>query len=211
MSILVEPRETYITTVREVSDTYLSIRTPVSGTAFLEVPRGTRVNIEVQVYNSMSGKVCFKSKIIYQEWARNRFINIACPRKLSWVQQRKFFRVETIMDAEFSLINRNNKSTSLDLGYPVLFTLIRNISEGGALLVIDRRILTDDFRDMDMIIRLKLPDNHIFRARARVAHIAKLAAEEKYGAGVEFINISRQDQEKIRKFVVAKSKTNYMV
>jgi len=211
VSLYAEPNERYLTSVREIDDSRISIGTPSTGTAFLEVPRGTRINVEVQIYNPITGKICFISKIVHQEWVKNRFINISCPKRLSWVQLRKFFRIETIMDAEFSLISRADTSNSLDLGYPVLFTLIRNISEGGALLIIDRKMFTDRFRDMDIIMRFKLPTGYVVRVRARIVHAAALPAGEKYGVGVEFIKIATQDREELRKFVFTKSKSNYSI
>ncbi|MBD3264179.1 MAG: hypothetical protein GF375_03645 [Candidatus Omnitrophica bacterium] len=189
--------EDYFSSVDEINEFYIYIKTPNIGKALLDVSPDTEVNIEVEVFNPQNGKIRFSSKVTGQEWFREQRIKIASPRKLSWIQLRRYRRIEVSLNVEFSLVSEKESSVGLNLADYIHTGLIMNISEGGALLVIDKFISITKGAYLNAKIEFS-PDSAI-RAKCRVNRIE--SGEAKYGWGVEFIRMNPKDKELLRSFI----------
>ncbi len=198
------PQEKYYSKVEEVADSYLSIVTPIIGTMLLELP--INLVVEVEIYTPDGGRVRFISKVISQEWMKDRTIQFALPRSLERIQLRAFYRLEMVLDVEYSLfLPHELPPRGLELRYPLFLGLTKDISEGGALLIVDKPLE----KGANMNMKIKLPDNNMLRARAKVLRTEELNVRGKFGAGVEFSYMSEEDREILRRFIFLRSRERY--
>lgn len=198
------PQERYYSKVEEVTDTSLYVVTPIVGTMLLELP--LNLAVEIEVYTPDGGRVRFISRVVSQEWMKDRTIQFAAPRSLERIQLRAFYRLEMVLDVEYSLfLPHELPPRGLELRYPLFLGLTKDISEGGALLLVDKPLEKGSIMNM----KIKLPDNNALRARAKILRTEELNVRGKFGVGVEFMYISEEDREILRRFIFLRSRERY--
>jgi len=195
-------REKYNSTVLEVGDANIYVKTPVVGEIYLDFFRNTPVEAELEVHTPQSGRIKFISKIVGQEWLKENCIKIACPRKIRWIQLRRHYRIEAELPAEFSFVKKNKPSGDLHVESPLLSTTVKNVSEGGASLVLDK---IESIQVNSLInIKIHLLPHSLVRARAKIVHIE--FAMGKCGLGIEWVMMERKSREDLRRFILANLK-----
>jgi c-di-GMP-binding flagellar brake protein YcgR len=192
-----EQQEKYKTSVCDVNEYFLYIQTPSIDKALLDVAQNTAISIEIEVFNPDNGKIIFESKVMGQEWFKEQRIQIARPRKLSWSQLRRHRRVETGLSAEFCFVEDDQANAGLNLVAPIFVAAVKNISENGALLVVDKLTAVETGAFVNM--KLKLADEYVVRCRAKILRIE--VSEGKYGLGLIFSKIGEKDRELLRKYI----------
>ncbi|MCM8824139.1 MAG: PilZ domain-containing protein [Candidatus Omnitrophica bacterium] len=192
--ILKEEGEIYESQVKEVSDSYIYIYTPKFKDLFLDVPPHTKV--EIELINQYFGKVKFSSYMIAQEWLRDKIIKIPSPRRLYIIQRRYHHRVIVDLEGEFSF---SSQDRGIDLIPPLLFSKIVNISEGGAMVVVDKLPSVEVGNFID--IKINLSQDSLIRAKAKIIHIEIF--EGKYGLGIQFVKLPEVDKENLKKFIIS--------
>jgi len=81
----------------------------------------------------------------------------------------------------------------------------RNISEGGICLNINERVQVGELLDLVII----LPNQKTIRSKSRVQWIRESeVVTKRFDVGLEFLNISTQDREELKAFVVSSSTVN---
>ncbi len=190
-------RKTFETKVLDVNDTNLYIQTPAIGQAYLELPRKTKVEIEIEMHTPESGKAKFTSRVRGQEWFKENAIKIIQPKKIKWVNLRRKYRVSVSLPTEFSFVDKDKIIGDLQIERPVYQAEIRNISEGGALIIVDKLtfVKVGDF----MNIKIHLTPENLWRARAKIVHIE--LAQAKYGLGIEWVSLKNNQFAALKDFV----------
>jgi len=188
-------KERYKSTVSGIDYTNIYIKTPTVGNAFLDFPQKMPVEIELEVHHPRRARVKFVSKILGQEWLKENCIKIACPHKIGWVELRWHYRIEVTLNATFSFVEEDE--VGLHVLHPAFMAIIKNISEGGALLVVDKLMSIAVGSLINMKIQL-LPQT-LLRTRAKVIHIE--SSKGKYGLGIEWVIIGEKDKEDLRRFI----------
>jgi c-di-GMP-binding flagellar brake protein YcgR len=201
ISLIDDVEETYVSSVAAVDDLSLDVVTPHLGKFFIELPPKQRVHVEVEVCTPVSGRIKFNSKVTSGELQGRRIIRVARPKRLRWIQLRRYYRVETILDVEYTLVQKGGSP-------PRLFGLTKNVSERGVLLVTDQLIEID--RDVILDMKIKLAAGVFVKMRGRIVRIEKLLPREKYGIGVDFEKISDVDREILRKFIFERGRQEYL-
>ena len=193
------PANGHFASVLGTSRREVSITTPILGTSFWEVAPRTRVDVEIDVSSVGGGRVAFSSRVLAQEWGRTRCTKIVCPRTLSWVQLRRYVRLDVVVDVEFSLIEPKKASSRISLGYPRYNAVTKNLSEGGLLCLVPKNQQIESGKMVDM--RVKFDRNDSILVRGRILRQLGLSVQDKYGLGVQFVSMSSQDKERLRKFI----------
>lgn len=191
------PQDVYRSSVVDVNYKVLTIKTPMMGMVYLEILPKTVAMLEVEVMNPLNGRIFFSSRIISQEWMKERITKIAAPRSVKWVQLRRCFRLEIVLDCEYSAVAPRTPVQNLDLMTPVFFGLIRNLSELGAFLIVENAVDLEIGTQMNL--KIQLAPGLLFRARGRILRIEK--AQDKFGLGVEFLATRENDRDALRKFI----------
>jgi len=189
--------EKYMSTVLERSDFHIYIKTPVTGKAYLDFSQNMPAGVAVEVYNPRRGKIKFTSKIVGQEWLKDNRIKIAYPNKIRCIQLRRHYRIEVALPAVFSLIDKEKIAGDLSVSEPGLSAVCENISEGGALMVLNKLISMQVGSYLN--IKIKLPPNFTIRVRGEVIHIE--LARGKCGLGVEWVSMESKGRELLRRFI----------
>ena len=198
------PQEKYYSKVVDAQEIFLSVETPIIGTTLLELPGD--LPVELEVYTPDGGRVRFNTKCISQEWVKDRIIKFALPRALERIQLRAFYRLEVVLDVEYFLFTSKEKPPKgLELRYPVFLALTKDVSEGGGLLIVDRALEKNNI----MNLKIKLYDGNVLRTRGKVLRVEDINVKGKYGAGVEFMYMSEDDRELLRKFIFLRSRERY--
>ncbi|MCM8824137.1 MAG: PilZ domain-containing protein [Candidatus Omnitrophica bacterium] len=199
------PEEKYFTKVADISDSFLFLYTPLLGTTFIEFPKN--IKVEVELFTPDGGRIRFVSRVLSQDWIKERIIKLSKPRSIERVQLRSYYRLEAILDVEYSLVSSMEiYSLGLELKHPLSLALTRDISEGGALLIVDKRLEKDNLINM----RIKLPDSKAIRTRAKVLRVEETQAKGKYAVGVEFVKMDEDDKELLRRFIFNRGKERYL-
>ncbi len=197
--------QTYITKVADVDDKSITLQTPIVGAYFLELHENDPIHVEI--YTPDGGRIKFVSRVVSQEWLRDKVTKLSLPRSVEKVQLRAYYRLEIVLDVEYSLIEgREASSESLDLKLPVYVGLTKDISEGGVLLIVDKVIAKGSIMNM----KVKLPSGEIIRTRGKVLRIEELSVRGKYGLGIEFMKVPDEDREKLRKFIFKRARERYL-
>ncbi|MBN2483013.1 MAG: PilZ domain-containing protein [Candidatus Omnitrophica bacterium] len=191
------PHDVYRSNVIEVTKKILMIKTPMLGMVYLEIMPNTVAMLEVEILNPLNGRIFFSSKIISQEWMKERTTRIAVPRSIKWVQLRRCFRLEIVLDCEYALTGARSPKDKFDLTSPVLFGLVRNISELGVFLITENIINIDVGTQLNL--KVNLAPGLLFRGRGKVLRIEKVG--DKFGLGIEFLATRENDREMLRKFI----------
>jgi Tfp pilus assembly protein PilZ len=112
-------------------------------------------------------------------------------------EMRKFFRLDINVNVQWSKVEEKADQKNGDQG------VVKNISEGGICLIVDKKIKIGDI----VILDIELLASKTIHARGRVAWIKPLSligveSKDRFDAGVEFTEISDSDREEIKKFIV---------
>lgn len=193
------PSHGHFTSVIHADRREVAIMTPILGTSFWEVAPRTRVDMEIDVSSVGGGRVSFSSRVLAQEWGRNRCTKIVCPRSLSWVQLRQYVRIDVVVDVEFSIVDAKKAPPRISLGYPQFTAVTKNISEGGLLCLVPKNQQIESGKTVDM--RVKFDRNNSVLVRGKILRQLGFSVQDKYGLGVQFVLMSDQDKEKLRKFI----------
>ncbi len=183
----------YDTVVEKRSEMYLYLATPRVGNAYLEVPAKTRLMLEIDIYTARISKVRFSCQVIDYNWFQDQTMKFVRPRSISWMELRRFFRVEVNVDGEFSFVD-DRDSLNFEVAAPSFLAHVRNISEGGALFLVDKLMPVQ--KGSQVNVRINLNTGFTIKARGRVAHIEP--AHRQYGIGIQFLQINAVDRQRLR-------------
>ncbi|MBD3264180.1 MAG: hypothetical protein GF375_03650 [Candidatus Omnitrophica bacterium] len=196
--------EVYFTKVLKRDDSYLYIATPTKGISSLELSDGTPVNVEVYSYGG--GKIKFNSKVVSQEWLKEKNIKLSKPRKIEKIQLRWYYRLEIALIVEFSLFDVTDVyPQDIKLQSPVFSGVTKNISEGGLLLIADRKLEEKTFVN----VKIELSEKAKVMARAEVLRANPLPTGEKYAVGLTFVKMKDEDRDALRRFIFHKGRDYY--
>ena len=195
-------KEKYITTVLDITNTSIHVKTPMVGNAFIDLPHKMPVAVKLEVRNPQRGKISFNSRVIAQEWLKENSIKIACPRKLWWVQLRWHPRIEAELSAKFSFVEEGETDLDLHVAQPVYSAIVKNLSEGGALLVVDRLLSVGIGSSMNM--KVYLPSEVSIRARSKVVHMEFIHG--KCGLGIKWVTVEGREALALKDFIFANIK-----
>lgn len=190
------------TKVLDINDTNIYIKTPSVGLAYLELPRNLKVSIEIEMHVFKNGRARFVSWVRGQEWFKENAIRIASPKRIKWVDLRRKYRVEALLPVQFSFVDKKRSLGDLQIESPASQAELRNISEGGALIIVDKLtfVKVGDFIN----VKLELSSEGVWRARAKIIHIE--LAKTKYGLGIEWISLASNQSIALKEFVASKLK-----
>ncbi|MBN2483012.1 MAG: PilZ domain-containing protein [Candidatus Omnitrophica bacterium] len=201
--VRIRPKETKDKThgsfVSHIEAAALYVNTPLDGTTYFEIAPRTPVEVDIEILGYGGGRVEFSSRIVSQQWDKKRLTKIACPRKLSWVQMRRYVRIDVVVDIEFSVVDAKKPSKNVSLGYPRFQGVTKNVSEGGLMLLVAKSSQVDVNQLIDMQVKLDRDDS--FKVRGKILRQIGLPVQDKYVLGVQFTHISDADKEKLRRFI----------
>ncbi len=185
------------TIVSEINDTSIFLRTPLVGNAYLELPLKLKVNLEIDVCTLKKGKAVFISQVRGQEWLKENLIRIACPKKIKWLNMRRAYRICVSLAAEFCFVDKEKSLGDLQIEPPFYKAEIRNISEGGALVVVEK-ISCVNLGDF-MNIKIEISPGNTWKARAKVVHIE--LSQAKYGLGIQWAALKESQSKALNHFL----------
>jgi len=198
------PQEKYFSKVVSLDEASLAVETPIIGTTFLELPKD--LTVELEIFTPDGGRIKLSTKVISQEWTKERIITFAAPRSLERIQLRAFYRLDVVMDVEYCTFDSvSSAPRGLEMKHPVLLGLTKDISEGGAFLLVDKMLVKNKI----MNLKIKLPDKQVLRARAKALRLEETGMRGKYAVGVEFMYMSEEDREILRRFIFLRSRERY--
>lgn len=112
-------------------------------------------------------------------------VEVSTPKQVKEIQRRAFFRIDTELEVKYSVVSQPGKWCS---------ATVRDISEGGICLTESEAMLVGER------LQLEIP---VDKEIVRVKGVVRRCYQEGYlyFLGVQFTEVARPDQEKIRKFV----------
>ncbi|MBD3246369.1 MAG: hypothetical protein GF333_05095 [Candidatus Omnitrophica bacterium] len=179
--------ESYSTTVIKADAGDLVCKIPQLGKISFEVPEREPVRVEVEVCNPRAGRIQFRSSVQKPHQEGRRVICVSKPRSLRWMQLRKHFRVEQVLNVEYAFVDPETGSDQIELRPPKFFALARNISEKGTFLITDN--IHELYPGMHVDMQLSFPGKDQFKARGRIVRTEKVPAEDQFGVAIEFLRI----------------------
>lgn len=185
--------------VLRVDEDSIYLETPAAGDVYLELPRKIRVLVEIEMYTLQRGKAKFSSWVRCQEWLRESSIKIACPKRIKWLDSRRSYRLGVSLAAEFSFVDTEKAAGDLTIGVSANQAEVKNISEGGAL-IISGELSSVNIGDF-INIKINLTGENFWRARAQIIHIE---LGQKYGLGVEWVSLKKGQITGLKNFITAK-------
>ena len=189
--------DTYRTKVKEVSSVYMEVSTPVVGNAFLEVREKTKVKVEVEVYAVNIAKMEFFSRVERHNWGREQTILLVCPRSIKYMNLRMCYRVEAKgVEGEFSF-SEESSSKGIEPRHPVFSAQVKNISQGGALLMAEKLLAIQ--KGALVNVRIRLQAGILIRGICKVIRIEPV--QKKYGVAVEFLRMNEGDRKQLSLFI----------
>jgi c-di-GMP-binding flagellar brake protein YcgR len=199
-----DPHEAYVSRIIYVDDERLGISTPLVHNMFLELPENSLVMVEI--FTPDFGKIIFKTRVLSQEWLKHHTMELGCPRRITKVQLRRYYRLETFIDAEYLVVSGlKSMFTHGQLKFSASPAITKNVSETGMMLIGSRRLSAGSLLDLT----LKLPGRHAVRLQAKVVRVKHLEKTGKYGLGVEILKISPADKDLLRRFIFSKGRELY--
>jgi c-di-GMP-binding flagellar brake protein YcgR len=192
--------EVYSTVIESVSEKILSIRPPRLGSAVLEVM--PKIPIKVSVLRE-NGIFKFSSNVIAQSWDRGGFIEINRPRSITHIQRRQYFRLPILLPLKYGVILAHEAGfdANVEMNNP---GITKDISEGGLQMVVDKPLQVGAL----LKIQVELDANVSFGAVATVLGQKEIGTENKYIIRSQFIRITEETREMVRRFILTHSHLN---
>ncbi|MCM8824138.1 MAG: PilZ domain-containing protein [Candidatus Omnitrophica bacterium] len=199
--IRLEDGRVYFSKVRRIDSNSIDIESLLEGLTFIELLPKSLVYVEI--ISSQKGKIVFTTRVISPNWEGSNIIKLACPRTIENVQRRRFYRLEAILEVEYCLLSQEDINLdSLGLRPPIFNGFTKDISEGGIFFITTKLLDKETLINM----RIKLDERYIIRARGLVLRVDEASTKGKYGIGIEFVKISEEDKDFLRRFIFEKSK-----
>lgn len=185
---------TFVTHVAEqLGNHRLLVYTPISRGNLVRLPEGADYQFLFYTQNELfqaSGTVLehctinglHYMKITYSDWQR--------------IQRRTFFRLHCLLDFTFSnLADCSEDQPPQDL--PVYKGVIKNLSGGGMFFVTEVKLAQND----EILCHLKLNDKSLTVKGKVIEAEAPLATESLYKYRAGFIELERQQEEQLVRFI----------
>jgi len=188
--------EAFQSKVEKIGSDAIYISAPKAGNAFLEIEKGTRLKLELEVYRRSVARMSFQTRVIDHNWAQGETVKLCLPRKLLLRESRRYYRIEVALPAEFILVeDKNNRSR--DVTAPYFTGTIKNISESGALIQVEKLMSIEQGALLNLQVRLK--DKQLLKIRAGVLHIHPV--QGKFGIGVQFLFMNSNGRGQLREYI----------
>jgi c-di-GMP-binding flagellar brake protein YcgR len=186
--------EWYVSSVQDLSESEFSISIPTRGHHPLNLQRGDQVKIS---FITQASRFEFETKVTGWHYDNIPMYALLLPKKMKRVQLREFVRIPIMMDAYYAEVPGDGeepvfvKCASLDL------------SGGGMKLLLQK----DYPAGAKLIIKFNIPSkNGVEEMEVTGSVIRNWPAENSnsYQVAIQFLKISRRQQDAIVRFVLAK-------
>jgi len=193
---------TYASRIKDVKSDRLIVDVPRIGNLVLETEPKTEV--AVSVYTD-EGVFKFVSKILAFHWEESA-CHIAQPKAIERVQRRQSYRLEKIIPVQYSALLSYDGATDPDRIPANSPAVAKNISEGGALLVLNDRFMgSETFLKVQVALDAEVTISAIARVLDQKPHPE---VPGKVITRVQFVTIKDADKEEISKFVLRHTHKN---
>lgn len=152
------------------------------------------------------GLYYFQSKVLGTKMSGNVLLYlISWPVEIKRRQRRNYFRLPCNLEANYKVITEDADSSSEIEEEEDEKGLVVNLSGGGLLLVTSRSLLPGTLLYLHLILQCKKGKKEM-RLKGRVVRSSPLKVNNKtlrYRCGVEFVEISEKERDKIISFLFA--------
>jgi c-di-GMP-binding flagellar brake protein YcgR len=191
----------YSASVQDVTDDYFCISVPSKGSNVLALQDGDVVEL---TFGYEDGRLGFKTMVLGKRYDNIPLYTLALPKEYKRIQARAFVRCSVLLDALYAELPEEGQAPVFSTCYIV------DLSGGGA-----RVLLTKTYPvDTKLLLKFSLPfkaRKESFEVTVRVARSLPADNTEGYYLGVEFLDINRNKQDLIARFVLAKMASQRLV
>jgi len=177
--------EMYSVTVKDIrNESFVLVGSVTDGNG----PKQAYPGGPVTLLNAVAGTLVVYSATTKNVLRHNPLVvEISTPKQVKEIQRRAFFRIDTELEVKYSFVSQPGKWCH---------ATVRDISEGGICLAESEPMLVGERLQLEIPI-----DNEIVRVKGVVRR--SYQEGHLYFLGVQFTEIPRPDQQKIRKFLFA--------
>lgn len=186
--------QVYKSRIEDVTDDYVAMSIPVSEGNYLPLSRGEKIEA---VYYYKEGLYKFYSTVVGRKIDRIALILFDIPQKMEKYQRRNFVRIPHIDNISFIKLNDNegykdSNEVKVSDGIPV------DISGGGLKFLTKENVKIGDILYVTIYI-----DSEPVRIKGKVVRHS-INNDKKNVCGISFIDVDKNDREKIIKFTFTK-------
>jgi len=163
------------------------------------LPLGTKIRVVFS--HEIHGLLSFTGIIINKEKNETqRLFQVRIDDHFTKIQRRKYFRLDSYLEAEYRLIenaNISNEKNNDVLQYRK--AQLKNISYNGALILIDEHVHKNSTIDLILL----LTDQTDIKMRCSIIKISEIEVRgmKKYELNLSLINMNQCDKESLKKFI----------
>lgn len=187
----------YVTSVQQLDKNEFSVAMPYHMSQPLILQRGDKVTVKFAGENAAYQ---FKTQVTGRSRDQVPLYVLALPEQCNRIQQRNFVRLPLLIPVKYAVVPEKDKEPQFQEG------IIIDLSGGGMKLA-----LKDPYRPGVILIldfQLKIREEIVnFRLKGQIKRLEVKELENKrrvFHAGIEFLNISRRDQDKIVAYIFAR-------
>lgn len=194
VNLLIDRENSYVSNIQDVKDQELLISIPTRGTKPLILNDGDLIKVS---FISDLARYEFQTKVLGRRYDNIPMYALALPEVCRRIQLRKFARVPTVLEVMYAEVPDEGekyefiKCTSLDLSGGGSRLMLKKALPVGARLIVRMNIPTSDGPEhlelLGKVVRT-LPDENL----------------KYYHTAVQFIKISRRQQDLIVRYIFAK-------
>ncbi len=173
----------------------ISITLPLRNQMAMEVKRGEEVYLKVPANSFIMG---FKARVRSFTWDNVVLVNLEQPAEFERIQRRSHFRLKTLLNVEIGPFSEDGQ----DPGFTPATAL--DISAGGMEVMTATPYQKDSFLIVKFNLELNPKTVYNFRLKARVRRFIQ-ESHRKFKLGLEFVDLSRSDNDRIVKYIFRKS------
>ncbi len=181
---------TYDSRVEAINDSHIIVGMPIQKHSLIFLREGTKVEVD---YTYLKIPYGFTTEVERALTEPLPLLILKQPKQFFKIQRRDYVRIETMLSVDYSI---ENDEESKDLC--VLHVSSRDIS-GGGIAIIERKVLP-----VDTIVNLNihLPEENL-EIKGKVVRWGEVdtSPTKKYWMGVQFINISERERQKIIHYI----------
>lgn len=197
LSISKDGVDWYTTSVQEYGEDRFSIAMPYQKSQPLILYRGENVTVRFAGENA---SYQFKTRVMGRTEDRIPLYVLAMPKKVDRIQQRKFVRIPISIPVKYAVEPDGDEKPEFKEAFTV------NLSAGGMKLA-----LKAPFKEgATLLLRFQLEIKEqvlTFELKGKIVRLEVKELKDKrrvYHAGIEFLDISRNTQDKIMRFIFAR-------
>lgn len=185
--------------IKAISNMEVIIASKVEESGTKNLPLGTKIRVVFS--HEIHGLLSFTGIIINKEkTAIQRFFQVEIDGHITKIQRRKYFRLDSYLEAEYRLIEGANIANEKNNAVPQYRKAqLKNISYNGALIVIKEQIHKNSIIDLILL----LTDQTDIKMRCSIIKVSEIEAMgmKKYELNLCLIHMNQGDKEMLKKFI----------